>query len=227
MVNLLTLKKLLVLFFVTVIAITIVIVIKLVNIESRVEKIEGAQKRIQTFELLQDKVSSKLDSMNRVTVSVTTNKPIKKFIDAIGHSESHNDYTTVSRNGHIGKYQFGPSTLVGVGICTNINDAKLFRDKFAKSPDSLRSKCWSDVEQDAAMVKLIKINKRNLYDYISTYCGKIFNGILITESGILAAAHLGGGGSIKRYFNSDMKLKNRGLIESYLVKFSGYDVSRI
>ena len=39
---------------------------------------------------------------------------------------------------------------------------------------------------------------------IEKYEGTILNGIHVTESGILAAAHLGGAGSVKKYFKNKM-----------------------
>lgn len=47
--------------------------------------------------------------------------------------------------------------------------------------------------QYVAMLRLLKFEKNYLKDCIETYDGKIVNGILITESGILALAHLGTG----------------------------------
>jgi hypothetical protein len=50
--------------------------------------------------------------------------------------------------------------------------------------------------------------------------------MLITESGILAAAHLGGQGSVKRYFKNGKVFKdgNGTKITSYMNKFSGYEI---
>jgi hypothetical protein len=55
------------------------------------------------------------------------------------------------------------------------------------------------------------------------------DGILITESGILAAAHLAGPGSVKRYLRTygafDVSDTFGTDIPSYMYKFSGYDMS--
>jgi hypothetical protein len=50
--------------------------------------------------------------------------------------------------------------------------------------------------------------------------------MLITESGILAAAHLGGQGSVKRYFKHGKVFKDGygTKITSYMDTFSGYDI---
>jgi len=43
-------------------------------------------------------------------------------------------------------------------------------------------------------------NKWELKEEIEKFSGKIISGVKITESGILAAAHLGGPGSVKRFW---------------------------
>ena len=61
--------------------------------------------------------------------------------------------------------------------------------------------------------------------------GKSMNGIKITESGILAAAHLSGAGNVKKFLRSNgahnFSDAYGSSIKSYLKKFSGYDVSTI
>ena len=47
---------------------------------------------------------------------------------------------------------------------------------------------------------------------------------LVTESGLLAAAHLGGAGSVKKWFRTGKVRKdgNGVKITTYMTKFSGY-----
>ncbi len=63
------------------------------------------------------------------------------------------------------------------------------------------------------------------------YTGKRIHGILITESGILAAAHLAGAGAVKKYLHSYGKVSARDAygtrIEDYLRRFGGYDLSAL
>ena len=60
---------------------------------------------------------------------------------------------------------------------------------------------------------------------------KVINGIKITESGLLAAAHLGGASSVKTYLRSNGKNGFRDgfgtSLKSYIKKFNGYDTSNI
>lgn len=85
--------------------------------------------------------------------------------------------------------------------------------------------------QDKAFRALIAKNKWELRKEIKKYNGKVINGVKITESGLIAAAHLGGAGSVKRYLRSNGQ---RGFkdgfgtsLRSYIKKFGGYDISHI
>jgi len=130
------------------------------------------------------------------------------FLDAIGFRESGNRYDVVNRYGYMGKYQFGKRTLKGLGI-------KVTQDEFLNSP----------YIQEKAMYALLRQNKRSLRKYIEKYDGKYVHGVLVTESGLLAAAHLGGAGSVKKWFRTGKVRKdgNGVKITSYMVMFNGYD----
>jgi uncharacterized protein with ParB-like and HNH nuclease domain len=75
------------------------------------------------------------------------------------------------------------------------------------------------------------LNKWILKRDIQWSVGKKINGIEITESGILAAAHLAGAGNVKKYLRSNGE-KNAfdafGTdVEQYMKRFGGYDTSFI
>ena len=137
------------------------------------------------------------------------NFELEKFLDAIGHRESTNRYDVVNPWGYMGRYQFGKSTLKGLGYDVS-------RKEFLSNPEL----------QEEAMMALLNHNKEKLQKYIDVFDGKTINGIYITESGILAAAHLGGQGSVKRYFKNGKVFRdgNGTKITSYMDKFSGYDI---
>jgi len=134
---------------------------------------------------------------------------LEHFLNAIGHRESTNRYDVVNKWGYMGRYQFGKSTLKGLGYDVS-------KKEFLSNPEL----------QEEAMLSLLKHNKEKLQKYIDVFDGKTINGIYITESGILAAAHLGGQGSVKRYFRNGKVFKdgNGTKITSYMDKFSGYDI---
>ena len=134
-------------------------------------------------------------------------KDHKAFLTALGHRESGNRYNIVNRYGYMGRYQFGKSTLRTLRI-------KVSRSEFLK--DTLL--------QEEAMTKLLRFNKKRLQKYIDRYSGETVNGVLITESGLLAAAHLGGAGSVKKWFRTG-KVRRDGngvKITSYMKRFGGY-----
>ncbi|CAI8316699.1 MAG: Uncharacterised protein [Flavobacterium sp. SCGC AAA160-P02] len=75
------------------------------------------------------------------------------------------------------------------------------------------------------------MNKWILRKDIKRSVGKSINGVKITESGILAAAHLSGAGNVKKYLRSNGNLNFSDAygtsIQSYMKNFGGYDVSSI
>jgi len=139
-------------------------------------------------------------------IIIPTNRH-QDFLNAIGFKESGNKYDIVNRFGYMGRYQFGKRTLRGLGF-------KLSREEFLNSPEV----------QELAMYKLLQTNKKYLQKYIDEYDGEIVHGVLVTESGLLAAAHLGGAGSVKKWFRTG-KVRRDGngvKITNYMEKFSGY-----
>lgn len=135
------------------------------------------------------------------------------FKEAIGYRESESKYKTVNSLGYLGKYQFGIETLKSVGIYSS--------SAFLNSPEL----------QEKAFIALLAKNKWELKKEIEKYEGTIMNGFRVTESGILAAAHLGGAGTVKKYFKNKGKRNFRDAygssIKSYMKMFGGYDTSFI
>jgi hypothetical protein len=72
----------------------------------------------------------------------------------------------------------------------------------------------------------LKYNKKQLNQYIGEFQFTTYRGVYITESGILAAAHLGGAGSVKKFFQGGSIFKdgNGVPITSYMQEFSGYNL---
>ena len=135
------------------------------------------------------------------------------FKEAIAFKESQGNYAAVNTLGYLGKYQFGVTTLDLLGIKN--------ADFFLKNPEL----------QEKAFLANAKRNKWVLRRDIKSFVGEKIDGIRITESGILAAAHLAGPGNVKRYLRSYGALGFTDAygtdILSYIRKFSGYDTSFI
>jgi len=134
---------------------------------------------------------------------------LNTFLNDLGHRESTNRYDAVNQYGYMGKYQFGKSTLKGLGY--NVS-----KEEFLSSPDL----------QEEAIRKLLKANKKVLRRQIKKFDGKLVNGILVTESGLLAAAHLVGPGSVKKWVRNGRIFEDGNGIEltEYIETFNGYQL---
>ena len=135
------------------------------------------------------------------------------FKEAVAFKESRGNYRVVNDFGYIGKYQFGLETLKILGVY-NANE-------FLYNPEL----------QEKAFLANAQRNKWVLRKDIVRFEGKKIGGVTITESGILAAAHLAGPGSVKKYLRSYGNQRFSDAfgtsIRSYMKRFSGYDTSSI
>jgi len=135
------------------------------------------------------------------------------FKETLAFKESQGKYRVVNKLGYLGKYQFGRETLKRFRVYNTSH--------FLKNPEL----------QEKVFIAYCKVNKWILRKDIKRSVGKIINGVKITESGILAAAHLSGAGNVKKYLRSNGNIKFNDAfgtsIQSYMKKFAGYDVSNI
>ncbi|PHS53763.1 MAG: peptidoglycan-binding protein LysM [Lutibacter sp.] len=135
------------------------------------------------------------------------------FKEAVAFKESQGSYNIINTLGYLGKYQFGKSTLKRFKIYNT--------QLFLNSPEL----------QEDAFVALCSLNKWILRKDIKRSVGKKINGINVTESGILAAAHLAGAGNVKKYLRSNGKNRFKDAygssIQHYLDQFSGFNTSFI
>jgi len=135
------------------------------------------------------------------------------FQQSLAARESQGKYHKVNSLGYLGKYQFGAETLKSLGI----KDEEQF----------LQNRKM----QERAFIANLSRNKWELRKEIEKYAGRVIRGIPITESGILAAAHLGGPGSVKRFLKSNGRRKCKDgygtSIGEYMKDFAGYDTSSV
>ena len=135
------------------------------------------------------------------------------FKEALGFKESRGNYNIVNDYGYMGKYQFSRATLRMIGF---------------KNTDNF---LYDTRQQEAAFLAYTSLNKWVLRNDIKRYAGKTIGGVKVTESGILAAAHLAGAGNVKKFLRSAGENRfedaNGASIRYYLRKFSGYDTSHI
>ena len=135
------------------------------------------------------------------------------FKEALAFKESSGNYFVTNTLGYLGKYQFGVNTLQLVGVYNATG--------FLNDP----------VLQEKAFETNIARNKWILRRDIERFVGQKIKGVEITESGMLAAAHLAGPGNVKKYLRSygaiDTTDAYGTTIANYLKRFSGYDLSPV
>ena len=137
------------------------------------------------------------------------------FKEFLGFFESGSDYNNINRFGYLGKYQFGKGTLKIYGV-SDFNN-------FIKSPEL----------QEKVFLMNVKRNKWILRREIKKYSNIFLGDLYISESGILAAAHLSGPGNVKKFLRNkaskdfNKKDANGTSISDYIRIFKNYDLENI
>lgn len=145
------------------------------------------------------------------------NNELEKFCNQIDYDESRNDWKAINKIGALGAPQFMNSTLkfLGYGYITT--------NKFRENPNIFPPEL-----QRKVLKELIEVNYFILKDYINYYDGLEIKDIIITKSGILAAAHLGGPNSVILFLVSNGNINKRDIfgtsIKNYLIKYQNYDL---
>ncbi len=172
-------------------------------------------KSVQThhkIEVVNDTISIK------DTTPVYEQKTFDEFLKKLAWRESRGNWKVINRFGYMGKYQIGKTALKDIGM--DSITAEAFKKDSTIFPEEL---------QDIAIRKYIKKNRKYLKECIEHYKNTKVNGILVTESSIIGAAHLVGQRSVKEWLNCGghvRKVDGNGVtIESYLKLFSGYKIS--
>ncbi|EDP69905.1 lysM domain protein [Flavobacteriales bacterium ALC-1] len=152
-------------------------------------------------------------STNENMFTLHLGKSFQGFKEALAFKESRGNYFTVNTLGYLGKYQFGSETLKLIGIYTP--------NQFLYNPEL----------QEKAFIANAERNKWVLRKDIKRFEGQQIGGVKVTESGILAAAHLAGPGSVKKFLRSfggsNFSDAYGSTVKHYMKKFSGYDTSVI
>jgi len=139
-----------------------------------------------------------------------------RFISDLGRRESGNNWLSVNCIGCFGEWQFKESTVHYLGY------KQVTLKKFRKNPEVFPPEL-----QRKALESLIKVNMALLNDY-EQYIGQTINGVLVTRSGMIAGAHLGGAKSVRLFLTSGGKLDKKDTlgtaVSNYMKKFSFYDI---
>ena len=163
-------------------------------------------------------------------------KNLKQFLNDLGTRESGGNYKAFNKYGYAGKYQMGEMALVDAGYYVKPS-AKYNNDWSGKflGKDGVFS-IQDFLNNPSAQENAQIIYKKKQWGYLKSagtdkYVGKIINGYKITQSGLLAGAHLKGVGSVIKYLKSNGQIIEKDAfgtsVESYMKQFGGYDVKEI
>jgi hypothetical protein len=152
----------------------------------------------------------------KFAVKVHHEYEFNRFIRDLGRRESGNNWLCINLIGCFGEWQFKESTIHYLGY------KHVTLKKFIKDPEVFPPEL-----QRKVLESLIKVNMVLLKDY-EQYIGQTIRGVTVTKSGMIAAAHLGGAGSVKIFLTSGGKLDKKDTlgtaVSNYMKKFSFYDI---
>ena len=155
-------------------------------------------------------------SFSELVIEKHHESEFSRFINDLGYSESGNNWLSVNRIGCFGEWQFDESTLKYLGY------KKITLKKFKANPEIFPREL-----QMKALKTLIKVNLSFLMDY-EHFIGDSIRGVVITKSGMIAASHLGGAGSLQKFLDSNGKINKKDVLGTsifdYLKKFRYYDL---
>lgn len=162
-------------------------------------------------------------------------KNLEQFLFDLAARESGGSYTMVNTLGYLGKYQMGEAALVDSGYYLRDGSAANDFQGSWTGKDGVDSKA-AFLNSPVAQENAIRAYADKQWGYIrsyglDTYVGQtLSDGTVVTESGLLAGAHLKGIGGLIRYIRSNGADDNADAygtrISSYVRKFSGYDISQ-
>jgi len=125
-----------------------------------------------------------LDTIVAPRPTTTDRGNLSLFMERMALRESDNTPTVVNWLGYMGKYQFGPRTLWALG-----EEFKVTKAEFLST----------ETLQDRAMMQYMRDNRIWIADLIQQFDGKWYQGTYITESGLLAGAHLVGSHGLRAW----------------------------
>ncbi len=163
-------------------------------------------------------------------------KTLQDFLNDLGARESGGNYQAFNKFGYAGKYQMGEAALIDAGYYKK--SSRIYNNDWSgvftgkDGINSIQDFLNNPSAQEIAQI----IFKKKQWSYLkavgaNSYSGQIINGYKITDSGLLAGAHLKGAGAVISYLKSGGKNIGKDAfgtsVESYIKKFAGYDVSEL
>ncbi|MDQ7837509.1 MAG: calcium-binding protein [Thermodesulfobacteriota bacterium] len=155
-----------------------------------------------------------------------------QFLEKLGNLESSGQYNEINPIGYLGKYQMGEAALIDAGYYTKDGtksndwvgtwtdkDGISSMDEFLANPQAQENAIRAYHEKILKYIKALDLNK---------YIGQNIGGVEITESGLLAGAHLVGVGELKKFLESNGTYipedGNGTPVTNYLMELGGYDL---
>ena len=159
---------------------------------------------------------------------IPESKGYGQFLDALGFRESTDDYTKVNSYGYMGRYQMGGMALEEAGFKNEdgewtelANSYGIYsKEDFLNSPDG---------QEQAIRAYHRKVCKYIRYYELEKYIGTTYCGVKVTRSGLLAACHLVGIGTMQKALQRDKPVYD-GFgtpATEYLELFGGYNISEV
>ena len=168
-----------------------------------------------------------------------------RFKNDLASKESSSRTNVVNQFGYMGKYQMGKKALEEIGVYEPVEGEKQSKDYkgtfTGKFGITSTTNFLSNVSaQESAMDALQRaqwrqIQRRNLESYsnmdICYFDGVTTNSVHVTDSGMLAGAHLLGSGNLAKFLRSEGKTipkdGNGVPITAYMKKFGGYNIEEV
>ena len=203
-------------------------------INSKTEKIIVKSENNEIY-LLDSKSIHNNYNINKGIIKTVIKKPNNKFtkrdfLRRLGLYESGLNYKIANRYKYVGRYQFGKVALRDIGY-SDIKIKSITNSIYYNAENhywEFDTKYFTRYEQERAIERFMYKNETlYLSREIKRYVGRRFNGVRVTKSGILAAAHLGGAGSVKRYFRTGGRSNPKDAfgtsLKDYMKRFESVD----
>lgn len=170
---------------------------------------------------------------------------LPEFLGALFESEGGGNAHVINQYGFLGKYQFGEDALVDLGYykadgSKNVGTNGKFKCDWIGAWTGKNGATSKDVFlanpeiQDQAARDWVALLCKRMHHYkLDTYIGKTVGGVEVTESGVIAAAHLKGFGNAKHpgviaFLKSGGAINaadaNGTKVSSYMRRFAGYNL---
>jgi hypothetical protein len=168
------------------------------------QKIKELKSDISMLENINDSLIIELNKFSDGVVNFI------KFRHYLEYSESRHNPKVVNKIGAQGLFQFMPCAKIELGLNPNHPVHEMTVEQ------------QHDLFSDWVLLLENKL-QYHIKKYENTY---IFDTILVTKSGIIAAAHLGGCGGVKEFLRTGGKHNpddNWTSLSDYMYKFQGYN----